>query len=51
VGINRRDLLEEIFENIEKAYEGFGVTRQFLRFPKITDTGVSTATVSYPRLN
>jgi hypothetical protein len=51
VGINRRDLLEEVFENIEKAYEGFGVTRQFLRFPKITETGVSTATVSYPNVN
>ena len=51
VGINRRDMLEEIFENVEKAYEGFGVTRQFLRFPKITDSGVSTATVSYPSVN
>jgi hypothetical protein len=35
VGIDRRDLLEEVFENVEKAYEGFGVTRQFLHFPKI----------------
>lgn len=35
IGIDRRDLLEEVFENIEKAYEGFGVTREFLSFPKI----------------
>jgi len=35
VGINRRDLMEEVFENVEKAYEGFGVTRKFLHFPKI----------------
>ncbi len=51
VGINRRDLLEEVFENVEKAYEGFGVTRQFLRFPKITEKGLSTATVSYPSVS
>jgi len=36
VGIDRRDLLEEVFENIEKAYEGFGVSREFLYFPKIS---------------
>jgi P-aminobenzoate N-oxygenase AurF len=48
VGINRRDMLEEIFENVEKAYEGFGVTRQFLKFPKITDKGVATGLISYP---
>jgi len=35
VGIDRRELLEEVFENIEKAYEGFGVTRKFLYFPRI----------------
>jgi len=36
VGIDRRDLLEEVFENVEKAYEGFGVSREFLYFPKIS---------------
>lgn len=35
VGMDRRSLLEEVFENIERAYEGFGVTRDFLRFPTI----------------
>ncbi len=36
VGLDRRALLEEVFENIERAYEGFGVTRDYLYFPKIT---------------
>lgn len=36
VGLDRRALFEEVFENIERAYEGFGVTRSFLPFPKIT---------------
>ena len=36
VGIDRRDLIEEVFANVERAYEGFGVTRDFLRFPKIS---------------
>lgn len=35
VGLDRRALIEDVFENIEKAYEGFGVTRDFLYFPKI----------------
>lgn len=35
VGIDRRALIEEVFENVERAYEGFGVTRSFLPFPKI----------------
>ncbi len=35
VGLDRRALLEDAFENVERAYEGFGVTRDFLRFPKI----------------
>ena len=51
VGINRRDLLEEVFENVEKAYEGFGVTRQFLRFPKITEKGIAKGIVSFPHIN
>lgn len=35
IGLDRRALLEEVFENVERAYEGFGVTRSFLPFPKI----------------
>lgn len=35
LGIRREDLLEEVFENIRKAYDGFGVGRDFLRFPAI----------------
>ena len=35
VGISRRDILEETFENVKKAYDGFGVGRDFLRFPKV----------------
>jgi P-aminobenzoate N-oxygenase AurF len=35
VGLDRRSLLEEVFENVERAYAGFGVTRDYLRFPKI----------------
>lgn len=35
VGIERRDLLEETFENLKKTYESFGVGRDFLVFPKI----------------
>jgi len=37
VGLDRRALLEEVFENVEKAYEMFGVSRSFLAFPKIAD--------------
>lgn len=36
VGLDRRALLEEVFENIEKAYEGFGVSRDWLWFPKLS---------------
>lgn len=35
VGIDRRAVLEETFENVAKAYDGFGVGRDFLRFPKL----------------
>lgn len=35
VGLDRRALFEEVFENVERAYEGFGVTRSFLPFPTI----------------
>lgn len=35
VGLDRRALLEEVFENMERAYESFGVTRDFLYFPEI----------------
>jgi hypothetical protein len=38
IGLDRRALLEDVFENVEKAYAGFGVSRSFLRFPKITDS-------------
>lgn len=36
VGIDRRDLLEEVFENVEKAYDAFGVGREFLYFPRLS---------------
>lgn len=36
VGINRRDLIEEVFTNVERSYSGFGVNPNFLPFPKIT---------------
>lgn len=36
VGLDRRALFEEVFENIEKAYEGFGVSRDWLWFPKLS---------------
>jgi len=35
VGIDRRALVEEAFENVERAYESYGVTRKFLHFPKV----------------
>lgn len=35
VGLDRRELLEEVYTNVEKAYESFGVTRRFLHFPRI----------------
>lgn len=35
VGLDRRALMEEVFENVERAYAGFGVTRSFLPFPTI----------------
>lgn len=41
VGIDRVAMLEEVFENVEKAYEGFGVSRDFLWFPKINPSRVS----------
>jgi hypothetical protein len=39
VGLDRRALMEEVFENVERAYEGFGVPRRFLPFPTIKSTG------------
>ncbi len=41
VGLDRRAMFEEVFENIERAYEGFGVTRSFLPFPKISSISVN----------
>lgn len=41
VGIDRRELLEEVFENVERAYESFGVSRSFLPFPKISTLSTS----------
>jgi hypothetical protein len=35
VGIERRDLLEEVFANVERSYASFGVNPNFLPFPKI----------------
>ncbi len=35
VGIDRRELVEEVFENVERAYESFGVSRRFLPFPRV----------------
>lgn len=36
VGINRQELLEDVFENVERAYQGFGINPRFLPFPKVT---------------
>lgn len=41
VGLDRRALLEEVFENVERAYQGFGVSRDYLYFPKIAPTKLS----------
>lgn len=41
VGLDRRALMEEVFENVERAYESFGVTRDYLYFPKITPSRAS----------
>ena len=38
LGIDRRALIEEVFENVERAYAGFGVNPRFLPFPKISST-------------
>jgi len=35
VGMDRQALLEEVFDNVERAYENFGVSARFLPFPKI----------------
>lgn len=35
VGIDQRAIVEEVFENMERAYESFGVSRDYLYFPKI----------------
>ncbi|NDD03858.1 MAG: ferritin-like domain-containing protein, partial [Proteobacteria bacterium] len=32
VGLDRKAMMEEIFENVEKGYESFGVSRKFLWF-------------------
>ncbi len=36
VGIDRRALIEEVFENVERSYSSFGVNPNFLPFPKLT---------------
>jgi len=36
VGLDRAALLEEVFENMQRAYEMYGVGRRFLPFPAIT---------------
>jgi hypothetical protein len=38
VGIERRDLLEEVFSNVERSYASFGVNTNFIPFPKTTST-------------
>ncbi len=38
VGLDREAVIADVFENVQRSYEGFGVTRRFLRFPKITPT-------------
>ena len=38
VGLNREELLDEVFSNVEKAYEGFGVSRHFLTFPTVRES-------------
>lgn len=43
VGLDRRAIMEEVFENIERAYESFGVTRDYLYFPKITGSSYTHA--------
>lgn len=40
VGLDRRKLLEDAFENVERAYESFGVTRKFLAFPRVAPNRV-----------
>lgn len=35
VGLDRRALLEEVFENVERSYQGLGVSNRWLPFPKI----------------
>jgi len=41
VGIDRRAMMEEIFEHVEKSYEILGVSRKWLWFPKIYPTKVN----------
>jgi len=41
VGLDRRAMMEEIFEHMEKSYEILGVNRQWLWFPKIYPTRVT----------
>ncbi len=38
VGIDRRDLLEEAFTNVERSYASFGVNTSFIPFPKTSST-------------
>jgi len=38
VGIQRRDLLEEAFTNVERSYASFGVNTSFIPFPKTSST-------------
>jgi P-aminobenzoate N-oxygenase AurF len=41
VGLDRKAMMEEIFENVEKGYESFGVSRKFLWFPNIYPTKIT----------
>ncbi len=36
VGIDRRELLEDVFANVERAYDSFGVSKKFLAFPSVS---------------
>lgn len=45
IGIDRREMLEEVFENIERSYESMGVSRKFLYFPTIKDTDPKSVAV------
>lgn len=44
VGLDRRDLLEEVFENMEKSYHSFGLNPRFIPFAKIRNQPTLAAT-------